>query len=113
MECLEHNALGEFWGGQTMESESKMRRMLVSAAAEGFWRDLGYAARGLRKDLSFTAVAAVALALGIGGNTAMFSIVNAVLIRPLPYPEPDRLVSLFETVPKRGKQSVSWPDFLD
>jgi len=76
-------------------------------------QDMRYAVRTLRKSPGFTAVALFTLALGIGANTAIFSVVYGVLLRALPFREPSRLVVLNETTPRVGTVSVSYPNFLD
>jgi putative ABC transport system permease protein len=81
---------------------------------DSFFKDIRYGLRGLLKRPGFTAIALVALALGIGANTAIFSLVNAVVLRPLPFPEPDRLVWAWGNIRNGGNHaSVSPLDYLD
>ncbi|MEJ2007755.1 MAG: ABC transporter permease [Acidobacteriota bacterium] len=76
-------------------------------------QDLKYGLRMLRKNPGFTAVAVLTLALGIGANTAIFSVVNGVLLNPLPYPHPNRLVALYSRTAQFTRSSISYPNFLD
>ena len=78
-------------------------------------QDVGFGIRMLRRQPGFTAVALIALALGIGANTAIFSVVDAVLWRPLPYPGADEIVSIGEQRPREGRLygPVSPADFFD
>ena len=91
-------ALIEFGGLEHVKEQ--VRDVHFGKVLEDFVQDLRYALRALASNKAFTAIAALSLALGIGVNAAMFSVVNGALIRPLPYPRPDRLVRITDYYPK-------------
>lgn len=88
-------------GNLTLVREES-RNMWSFLTVERLWQDLVYALRMFWKNPGFTAVAVISLALGIGGNAAVFSLVNALLIQPLPYQQPERLVRITQVYPKAG-----------
>ncbi len=111
VEEARRQALIKLGGMQQLKENYQQRRSLPML--ETLWSDIRFGMRMLRKNPGFTAVAMVTLALGIGGNTAIFSIVNGVLLNPLPFPQPDRLVTLHESKPNFEQGSISYPNFLD
>ncbi|MGB7439259.1 MAG: ABC transporter permease, partial [Candidatus Acidiferrum sp.] len=95
---------------QAKESAREERRLPF---LETLVQDLGFAFRMLRKAPGFAGIAILTLAIGIAANTALFSVVNGVLLNPLPYPQPDRLVAVYTRAYQFDKASISYPNFLD
>jgi len=87
--------------------------MTISLTLEDIGRDLRFGLRSLLRSPGFALVSVLCLALGIGANAALFSVLNAVLLRPLPFADPDRLVQLYEKITGGGQGSVSLPNFRD
>lgn len=107
--------------GNVSLTEESARDVWRWPSVENLLHDIRYGFRMLRNNPGFSVVAIVTLALGIGANTAIFSVVDAALIRPLPYWQPNRLITLGEVRPQEGKSSesdtriwnASYPDYLD
>jgi hypothetical protein len=78
-----------------------------------FWQDVRFAFRVLLSNRWFAAIAILTLALGIGANTALFSIVNGVLLNPLPFPNPDDIYALYTKTATFEQSSITYPNFLD
>jgi putative ABC transport system permease protein len=106
-------ALRDF-GGRT-QVEEEVREAWGTQFFDQLRQDLGYGLRGLRRNPGFALVVVLTLALGIGANTAIFSVVQGVLLRPLPYERPHALVMLNQAAPKAGRPNLGFsvPDFMD
>jgi putative ABC transport system permease protein len=99
--------------GNTTLLREERKAMQTIPALDACWSDLVYALGILRKNPGFATAAVVTLALGIGANTAIFSVCNAVILRPLPYSEPGRIVMLWEHRRDRTPQTVAPANFVD
>ena len=104
-------ALLKFGGANT--ARDSYQRQSGLPFLETLWQDLRYGARTLRKTPGFTFVVVLTLALGIGANTAIFSVINAVLLKPLPFKNPDKLIQLWETEAAPGNFPLNAQDYLD
>ena len=99
--------------GGVEQVKEQIRDVRAGFALESFWRDLGYAARSLVKNKSFALTALFTIALGIGANTAIFTLVNGIFLQALPYPEAERLVAVGETAPSGSLTAVPYLNYLD
>ena len=104
-------ALAQFGGAEAAKEDCREQRR--GFWLETLWSDARYGVRMMGRSPGFTVVAILTLALGIGANTAIFSVVNGVLLNPLPFPKAEQLVTLAESKPNFATGSISYPNFRD
>jgi putative ABC transport system permease protein len=112
-EDARYAAIRSFGGVERVKEESRDVRGI--RLLEEIWQDMRFGLRMLQKNPGFTLIAIITLALGIGANTAIFSVVNAALLRPLPYDNPDRIMSVSVMQPQKGVYQLPFalPNYLD
>jgi putative ABC transport system permease protein len=115
LEMLNQRNIARSRFGNVTSLKEVCREMWTFGSIEILWQDVRYALRTLRKNPAFTSVAVFALALGIGANIAIFSVVNAVVLKPLPYRDPSQLTLLWGNVKRANveRRGASYPDFVD
>jgi predicted permease len=115
MEMLDEKSPAHRRFGNLTSFEEACREMWTLGSIEILWQDIRYALRSLRKSPGFASVAIFVLALGIGANIAIFSVVNAVVLKPLPYRDPGQLTLLWGNVRRVNveRRGTSYPDFMD
>src|ERR1700759_1008616 len=110
-EAAQRAALVEFGGKE--QARAEVREARAGVLLEQIWQDLRYGMRNLRKSPGFAVLAVFTLALGIGANTAMFSVINGVLLQQLPFSEPSRVMIAWQKQPNGNNNIFSTPAYLE